>query len=682
VHNRADKEIDAYLKKRRRQVHVSLSHYKKILDVLLSEAVQQDAVRPAIYEQIDPEVLKVEQEEMETLLNSKYHDTFHRVIARHSYLRQFAPTLLKHLQFQAETENDASDHLLEAVNLLNQLNSEGRHKLPDEAPVDFIPKKLRPLVIEDDKLNKPAWECALLTVVRDQIKSGNLSVQNSKRFANLDAFFIPESAWAAQRDAFFARAGLPGHPGAVAAYLTQRLNQAYDDFLGSLPENRYARLDEQGWQISSDPGEKLDSGTDDRLDPLKAWLGKHIRTIKLPDLLIEVDNDLQFSRHFMAATDKEHPSAEHVCEVLAAVMAEASEIGAYTMAQIIDGISYHRLKQIIDWQLYDDNQRSALAQVVNAISRLDITQVWGEGKTSSSDGQRFSLPGKVLFQTYSHAFNDFAIEFYSFVADNYAPYYSLPHECTDRDAPFVLDGLLYNESDLEIEEHYTDTHGFTDINFAAFALLGKRFVPRIKGLHKYSIFRIDAEKDYGPLSVLLDKKDHTLQVDWIVDQWDRMGHFYASLESGHVTASTALRRLNGFSGKNHFYRANRELGRLFRTEHTLSFMSDPALRRRNRRGLLKGEQIHALARDIKLGKRGRVHKRDWLEQRHSCSCLTLVIACIIYWQAKEINRVIQQCSPEKDSIDISLIQHVSPVSWDNIILYGDYILNRAKVKLS
>jgi TnpA family transposase len=111
-------------------------------------------------------------------------------------------------------------------------------------------------------------------------------------------------------------------------------------------------------------------------------------------------------------------------------------------------------------------------------------------------------------------------------------------------------------------------------------------------------------------------------------------------------------------------------------------MSDPALRRRNRRGLLKGEQIHALARDIKLGKRGRVHKRDWLEQRHSCSCLTLVIACIIYWQAKEINRVIQQCSPEKDSIDISLIQHVSPVSWDNIILYGDYILNRAKVKLS
>jgi TnpA family transposase len=33
---------------------------------------------------------------------------------------------------------------------------------------------------------------------------------------------------------------------------------------------------------------------------------------------------------------------------------------------------------------------------------------------------------------------------------------------TVRDATHVLDGLLYHESDLRIEEHYTDTAGFTD----------------------------------------------------------------------------------------------------------------------------------------------------------------------------------------------------------------------------
>src|SRR6202035_1850669 len=118
---------------------------------------------------------------------------------------------------------------------------------------------------------------------------------------------------------------------------------------------------------------------------------------------------------------------------------------------------------------------ASVVKMVQVISRLDTTLHWGEGRTSASDGQRFSMPRKVLQQTYSTRFGDFALEFYSFVADNYAPFYSLPIECTDRDAAFVLDGLLYNESDLEIEEHHTDTHGYTELNFAAFAMLGRRF---------------------------------------------------------------------------------------------------------------------------------------------------------------------------------------------------------------
>ena len=64
------------------------------------------------------------------------------------------------------------------------------------------------------------------------------------------------------------------------------------------------------------------------------------------------------------------------------------------------------------------------------------------------------MPHKVLQPTYSTRFNDFALEFYSFVvADNYAPFYSRPIECTDRDALFVLDGMLYHESDLDLEEN-------------------------------------------------------------------------------------------------------------------------------------------------------------------------------------------------------------------------------------
>ena len=53
-------------------------------------------------------------------------------------------------------------------------------------------------------------------------------------------------------------------------------------------------------------------------------------------------------------------------------------------------------------QLTEEAQRSALAQLVSAIADLDTSSRWGEGRTAASDGQRFSLPRRVLQQTYKH----------------------------------------------------------------------------------------------------------------------------------------------------------------------------------------------------------------------------------------------------------------------------------------
>ena len=78
-------------------------------------------------------------------------------------------------------------------------------------------------------------------------------------------------------------------------------------------------------------------------------------------------------------------------------------------------------------------------------------------------------------------------------------------------------------------------------------------------MQKQRIYRIDNERDYGLLESLVRRKDRKINVGIIAEQWDRIAHFYSSLESGHATASIALRRLAAFSQKNRFYRANREL---------------------------------------------------------------------------------------------------------------------------
>ena len=135
-------------------------------------------------------------------------------------------------------------------------------------------------------------------------------------------------------------------------------------------------------------------------------------------------------------------------------------------------------------------------------------------------------------------------------------------------------------------------------------------------------------------------------------------------------------RAESCSAKNHFYRANRDLGRVFKTEFLLGYRSAPQLRTRIRCGLLKVEQLHALARDVYYGRRGRINAREVHEQMSTCSSLTLILACIIYWQAKEISRVVRGCGPD---IHVSMLEHISPIGWDNVVLYGQYVLDCGRI---
>jgi len=87
-----------------------------------------------------------------------------------------------------------------------------------------------------------------------------------------------------------------------------------------------------------------------------------------------------------------------------------------------------------------------------------------------------------------------------------------------------------------------------------------------------------------------------------------------------------------------------------------------------------------MARDVFYAKRGRINVREIQDQMNSCSCLTLILACIIYWQASEISRIVTYKHPEENGIDLSLLEHISPIEWDNVVLYGQYQLNKTLIR--
>lgn len=98
------------------------------------------------------------------------------------------------------------------------------------------------------------------------------------------------------------------------------------------------------------------------------------------------------------------------------------------------------------------------------------------------------------------------VQLYTHISDQYATYHTNVISVAARDSTHVFDGLLHHESDLRIEEHYTDTVGFTDHVFALMHLLGFKFAPCIRDLANKRLYIPGIATAYPTLANLIGGK--------------------------------------------------------------------------------------------------------------------------------------------------------------------------------
>ncbi len=77
---------------------------------------------------------------------------------------------------------------------------------------------------------------------------------------------------------------------------------------------------------------------------------------------------------------------------------------------------------------------------------------------------------------------------------------------TASEAPYILDGLLMNDAGRHIRERFADTGGFTDHVFAACAILGYRFVLRIRDLPSKRLYAFKPSSAPAHLRALIGGK--------------------------------------------------------------------------------------------------------------------------------------------------------------------------------
>ncbi|NOK57433.1 MAG: hypothetical protein GFH27_549309n168 [Chloroflexi bacterium AL-W] len=327
VYHHAEKQLDAATRQQRRALRHSLQTLRTISQVLLDPDVADTDLRSTVFTQVSRPALAAQLAQLDDWLTGPQSHVFHLVAKRFPYFRQFAPRLVQALHFHSEHGEDGGDALLQALQVLRDLNAAHKRTLPTDVPLTFLSASMQDFLTAAGTVPKAAWECAVLTAVRDELKSGNIHVRHSKRFDRFDDFFMPLEEWEQQREAFFHRAGLPAHAEAVPAYLRQRLHHAYDQFLDQLPANTYTQIREDRWVLTTDPSIPHDSTVQARLDALRQWLATHMRTMKLPDLLIQVDNEVHFTHVFLPPAQQDCRQTNEICLILAAIMAYGCSIG-------------------------------------------------------------------------------------------------------------------------------------------------------------------------------------------------------------------------------------------------------------------------------------------------------------------------------------------------------------------
>jgi TnpA family transposase len=601
---------------------------------------------------------------VDALADLAQEDTLVLATERYATLRRFSGSFLETFTFKA---SGSAKPLLSALDLLKQVNHSRSARLPENPPMPFANRQWSKLITEGGKVSRARYETAVLATLRDRLRAGDVWVEGTRAYQRFDAYLLPRKA------AQTASEDLPFNLN-CADYLAERsaeLDQTLRRFAHQLRTGRVAGVALVRDKLKVLP---LQTVTTPEAEILDRRLDALLPRIRITELLFEVAERTGFLTAFRdIRSGKEHDKPH---AVLAAILADGTNLGVERMANASQGVTYAQLAWTQNWYISPENYEAALAQIVREHHRLPFARNWGDGTSASSDGQFFRTGrnragAAEVNAKYGH---EPGIKIYSHLSVHFASFSSRIMSATASEAPYVLDGLMLGVRELPLQELYTDTGGASDHIFGLCHLLGLRFVPRMRDLADRRLGAISPGSSYKGIECLFGQ---TIKLGAIEAEWDNLVRMAASIRAGTVAPSVILRKLTAYRRQNKLDLALRELGRIERTLFTVDWLEQPELRRACQRGLNKGEARHALADAIYTNRQGRFTDRTLENQQFRASGLNLLIAAIAYWNTVYLGRAADHLRYSGMQIDETLFAHVSPMGWSHIGLTGDYLWEEA-----
>jgi hypothetical protein len=275
------------------------------------------------------------------------------------------------------------------------MNERQARKVPEDAPTSFVRKRWESLVRTPDGLDRRFYELCVLSELEERAcvlaTSGYRVLASSRTF---EEYLLPASRFAEQRGQKALGLAIETD---CEPFLDCRLADLERELAsverlaaaGELPD---AAITDSGGHLKITP---LDNAVPDEAEALMQQPAVCLPHLKITELLLEVDSWTGFTQHFKHLKSGEVADDRQL--LLTAILADAINLGLSKMAESCPGTTYAKLTWLQAWHIRDETYSAALAELVNAQGRQPFAAHWGDGTTSSSDGQNFKAGGRGQF---------------------------------------------------------------------------------------------------------------------------------------------------------------------------------------------------------------------------------------------------------------------------------------------
>ena len=615
AYNKAKRRVEDTLLDQADESKQRLARVANVLDAILKAHERNESIDAAIAAVTTWETLSADARLIRRSSRGGKVDILSELRREHYVFKAIGHRFLTAISFQGRA---SATPLLDALAILKQLGGDAQKSLPEKVPETIVERSWRPYVFKDGGIDRPYYELAVYFALGAALRAGDVWVTGSKLHRSIEAYLSP-----------------PASAAPVPARLPAPLALTAACYLNDRAALLDRRLLEVGKKLASGQcaGATLDR---DRLslpkpeakdDPEARLLARRLYglmpRVRITDLLEEVDRWTGFAELF-GHVQTGRPHAERRA-FLAALIAEATNIGLGRMSEVCNVASRRTLTTISIWHMREETYRAALARIIEALHCEPASAWFGTGQVSSSDGQHFYLEGEgeTGGKVNAHYGRDPIVKLYTHISDRYAPFHVKVITGTAGEAIHVLDGLVSHDSAIDILAHHTDGGGVSDHVFAAMYLLGVKFQPRMSSPNDRRLYAFEAKGCYGALTPFMGER---LDRKLIEANWNDVQRIIAAFRNRVVTPSLILRKLGATPRQSALSLALREIGRIERTIHTLDWIEDKGLRADTTDVLNKGEARHTLARAVAFHRLGRFRDRSHDQQSHRAAALNLVTA--------------------------------------------------------